>query len=987
MLDDISPEAFQENLKLRYSKDRIYTYIGEVLISVNPYKQMPIYGGEDVKRYHGTAMYQNPPHVFALAEAAYSGMRRNQADCCVVISGESGAGKTEASKHILRYIAEISVASQKAEIERVKTMLLASNPLLEAFGNAKTARNDNSSRFGKYMDINFDYKFEPVGGNIHNYLLEKARVVRHAESDRNFHIFYQLLAGADDATLAELGVSRDAGSFAYLANGSAPIGTSDKAEYSAVMEAASAIGFSAELIGVLRKLVAAVLHLGQVKFEPKGEHCTISNGDVVATIAKLLGTDTDKLTTALTYRVVAARGEVISSELNSGKAGTARDALAKALYDRLFTYLVKQINAALAPPKADPKGVVIGVLDIYGFEIFPTNGFEQFCINYCNEKLQQLFIELVLKREQQEYAAEGITWVDVPFFDNQAICEIVESPKDGIIAILNEQSNRPDGSDSAFFAHLDRALKGNDRFSSFSKDPKSGCNRDVDFKIHHFAGDVVYTSTEFVDKNSDTLFQDLKRALYDCSTAALHEMFPEGADDIHTVHKNPATAATNFKGSMAELTELLKSKEPYYVRCIKPNNEKVASTFDDKLVEHQVRYLGLMENLRVRRAGYCNRQVYNIFVQRYKMLSPETWPVYRGDQKEGTRIIIDALGLRSDVAFGKTKLFIKEPSTLYFMEEKREEAIPLLVAKIQAYYRGMKARRYVKRLRATLRILRFWRAHKSRAYFSKVMATFGGVADLPDYGKALAWPTPCPAGAFEILGRRLHQRWWTSKVLKKFTEEKKAEIQKKMPAYELLRGRRAHWGVGLPWVGNYLAKGEDREKFGPGVTALFEKYGDSKVVFSSRILLLNLKAKQEERAIVVSDKHIHILDVKKFKSVNKQPTPISAVTGLALSTGEDQLVVARMPGGTDLIVKLQGDAIPAELIVCILQGLETTVPVDVASEISVGVKKLGEVHLSLDEGDGKKSEFKANKDGVRLITRKQSLLMQKARRSGGEQND
>jgi len=977
MLDEITEDAFTGNLKLRYDKDKIYTYIGEVLISMNPYKALPIYDEDLVSEYHGTAMYQREPHVFALAEAAYAGMRREKADCCILISGESGSGKTEASKHIMRYIAAVSVPSKREEVDRVKDMLLASNPLLEAFGNAKTARNDNSSRFGKYMDINFDYKFEPVGGHVNNYLLEKARVIKHAETDRNFHIFYQLLAGADDALLSSLDLERDAGKYRLLNQGKVQALDSDKADYGDLQAAADSIGFSADTKDMLFKLVATVLHLGQVEFEADGEASKVANGGSIGSIGKLIGTDAATLEKALTNRVIAARGEIFESKLNAEKASQARDALSKAVYNELFTYLVSQINSSISVAEGS-KGTVIGVLDIYGFEIFPENGFEQFCINYCNEKLQQLFIELVMKREQEEYAREGIDWVEVAFFDNKGICEMVEE-NNGIIAILDDHANRPDGGDAACLSHLTQTLNANDRFSSFSKDAQSGCKRDQDFKIKHFAGDVVYTINGFVEKNNDTLFQDLKRMLYQCKMTALQTMFPEGADALDKVHKNPATAATNFKSSMLDLVSLLEKKNPYYVRCIKPNGNKSANDYDADLCSHQVRYLGLMENLRVRRAGYCNRQTYDVFVDRYKMLTKETWPHYRGDQKEGARIIIAALKLTDNVAFGKTKIFIKEPSTLYFIEEKREEAIPLLVAKIQAFYRGMLARRFVKKLRAQLKISRWWRSFKAVKYMTAITGAFKFPAD--DMCKATQWPSP-PTGisaALETLGKRLHTMWWTKAVLKKFSAEKKAEIETKMLAYTLLKGKRAQWGCGLEWKGNYMAANPNAEKYGAAVLALITKHQDGKAVFASEVLLLNMKKKEEAKILVVTEKNIYVLDAKKFKMATKVPYGLDTVTELAVSTGEDQLTVIKIPGGTDLVVKLVGDAVSAELVTAVINGCGKTLPVKVADSLSVTLKG-GETTLTLEEEDSKATKFTASKEGVTLVNRKQSIIRQQERR-------
>lgn len=982
MLDDVSEEAFISNVKLRYSHDRIYTYIGEVLIAVNPYKTIDgLYGDAAIASYHGAAMYQREPHIYALAEAAYTGMRRSKADCCIVISGESGAGKTEASKRIMQYIAAISLPSIRSKsVDKVKDMLLASNPVLEAFGNARTVRNDNSSRFGKYMDINFDYKFEPCGGHISNYLLEQARVVKQNPGDRNFHFFYMLLAGADAATLSALKLEADPSKYRYLAADGNVQMENDAAAYAEVVAAMDKLGFGPELRSLLHKLAAIVVHLGNVSFEAKGEHCTVSSTAVLDTIGELLGAAKDTLEKALTYRVIAARGEVIDTKLTAERAEHARDALAKSLYNSAFTYVIRQVNTLIAVDGADD-GTVIGVLDIYGFEVFPKNGFEQFCINYCNEKLQQLFIELVMKREQAEYAKEGITWIEIPYFDNAAICAMVEAPKGGIVNILDEQCSRPNGSDSAFLGHLDVALKSNERYSSYQKDPKSGCGRNVDFKVAHFAGDVVYSTGEFVDRNNDSLFQDLKRLLFNCDISALKEMYPDGADELTAVHKMPATAATKFKSSMQALVDLLLSKEPYYVRCIKPNGEKAADSFDDALSAHQVRYLGLMENLRIRRAGYCNRQPYERFVTRYKMLAAKTWPNYRGEQKDGASTIIDALSLRAEVAFGNSKLFVKEPSTLYFLEERREETIPLLVAKIQAYYRGMMARRYVKRLRAAVRIKRFWKQKKAARFVGRVRAACAEVASAPDFGKSTDWPEPGPFRSYLELCQRLHRCYWARKVVEKYDDAQTKELKKKLIAYDLLAGRRTHWGLEFKWEGNYMAKGPDAGKFGEALLPLFGKYGDAKVLFASPVRLLNQKGKHEDRVLAVCDKHIYVLDAKKMKHVNKAPLPLDGVTGFAVSTGEDQACVLKMTGGNDLVVGLSGDGVGAELISLVVQQIGKNLPVEVDDVVHMTLKgKEQQLSFAIGDEKTKATQFKKGKDGAALITRKQSYTTLQERR-------
>ncbi|XP_027623084.1 unconventional myosin-Ig [Tupaia chinensis] len=635
LLDQVTMEDFMRNLQLRFEKNRIYTYIGEVLVSVNPYQELPLYGPEAIARYQGHELYERPPHLYAVANAAYKAMKRRSQDTCIVISGESGAGKTEASKHIMQYIAAVTNPSQRAEVERVKDVLLKSTCVLEAFGNARTNRNHNSSRFGKYMDINFNFKGDPIGGHIHSYLLEKSRVLKQHVGERNFHIFYQLLRGSEDKELQELHLERNPALYNFTRQGaglsrSVHASDSDEKSYQVVMAAMRVIGFSPEEMGSLHRILAAILHLGNIEFmETEGNGLqdgglAVADKALVDHVAQLTATPRDLVLRSLLARTVASGGrELIEKGHTVAEASYARDACAKAVYQRLFEWVVDRINNIMEArgrdPRRDGKDTVIGVLDIYGFEVFPVNSFEQFCINYCNEKLQQLFIRLVLKQEQEEYAREGITWQSVEYFNNAAIVDLVERPHRGILAVLDEAcSTAGTITDRIFLQTLDTHHRHHPHYTSRQLCPTDKTMEfGRDFRIKHYAGDVTYSVEGFIDKNRDSLFQDFKRLLYNSTDPTLRAMWPDGQQDITEVTKRPLTAGTLFKNSMVALVENLASKEPFYVRCIKPNEDKVAGRLDEDHCRHQVAYLGLLENVRVRRAGFAFRQPYPRFLLRY----------------------------------------------------------------------------------------------------------------------------------------------------------------------------------------------------------------------------------------------------------------------------------------------------------------------------------------------------------------------------------
>lgn len=632
----------------------------------------------------------------------YRTMISEQESQCVIISGESGAGKTEASKLIMQYIA--NNCGRTSDVMRVRDIIMDSNPLLESFGNAKTIRNNNSSRFGKYMEIQFDRGGDPRGGRISNYLLEKSRVVYQNKDERGFHIFYMLLAGADASMKDEYRLL-DPSNYHYLNQGACykVEDMDDRAEFQDVLKAMDTMGFVTDEKKEIFRLLSAILWLGNIQFGEENEQSYILNEDCLTLFAWLMQSDVDSCRKALCTRTIqtgtGGRSARLSTYAVPNKAVDAvysRDALAKALYSRLFDYIIARVNTSLGWV-SQGELTILGILDIYGFEIFDNNGFEQLCINYVNEKLQQIFINLTLKEEQEEYSRENIKWEPIEFFNNKVCCDLIESKRNpiGILTLLDDTCNFPQGTDEKFLAKL------NEHHSQHKHFQGSGHNS---FVIKHYAGDVGYNVEGMCDKNRDALYNDLINLSQCTSSQLIPNLFPESAtaDD----KRRPTTAGFKLKDSCQQLVDALSKCHPHYIRCIKPNDKKAANTFTDQRVHHQVKYLGLLENVKVRRAGYAYRQLYDKFFYRYAICTDETWPPekFQGRFKEGTVAIINSLGVqptngKSVFECGSNKIFIRAPETIFSLEELRERKTYTYANRIQRFFLKYASEYYIYQLK------------------------------------------------------------------------------------------------------------------------------------------------------------------------------------------------------------------------------------------------------------------------------------------------
>ncbi|KAD3338354.1 hypothetical protein E3N88_33875 [Mikania micrantha] len=669
------------NLSVRYQRDKIYTYTGNILIAVNPFQSLPhLYDAHMMEKYKGAQFGALSPHVFAIAEIAFREMVNDGKSNSILVSGESGAGKTETTKMLMRYLAYVG-GHKGTEGRTVEQQVLESNPVLEAFGNAKTVRNNNSSRFGKFVELQFDKHGRISGAAIRTYLLERSRVCQISDPERNYHCFYLLCAAPpEEVKKYKLG---DPKSFHYLnqSNCYELVGVNDAHDYLATRRAMDIVGISQKEQDAIFRVVASILHLGNLEFT-KGEEVdsAILKDDKskfhLQMTAELLMCDLHALEGALLKRVMVTPEEVIKRSLDPQGAIYSRDGLAKTLYSRLFDWLVDKINVSIGQ---DPKSnSLIGVLDIYGFESFKTNSFEQFCINFTNEKLQQHFNQHVFKMQQDIYNKEEIDWSYIEFVDNKDILNLIEKKPGGIIALLDEACMFPKSTPDTFSQKLYQTFKTHKRFIK----PKLARS---DFIIAHYAGEVVhYQADQFLDKNKDYLVPEHQDLLSTSKCSFVAGLFPPLREDV-TKSSKFSSIGSRFKLQLQQLMETLNSTQPHYIRCVKPNNLLKPAVFENVNIIHQLRCGGVLEAIRISCAGYPTNKSFTDFVNRFGLLDPEVLRANQ-DRKDACRKILNKAGIQG-YQIGKTKVFLRA-GHMAALDAQRAERLNSAIIVIQRMTRS-----------------------------------------------------------------------------------------------------------------------------------------------------------------------------------------------------------------------------------------------------------------------------------------------------------
>ncbi|XP_006229119.1 myosin-14 isoform X2 [Rattus norvegicus] len=702
------------NLRERYYSGLIYTYSGLFCVVINPYKQLPIYTEAIVEMYRGKKRHEVPPHIYAVTEGAYRSMLQDREDQSILCTGESGAGKTENTKKVIQYLAHVA-SSPKGRKEpgvpgELERQLLQANPILEAFGNAKTVKNDNSSRFGKFIRINFDIAGYIVGANIETYLLEKSRAIRQAKDECSFHIFYQLLGGAGEQLKADL-LLEPYSHYRFLTNGPSSSPGQERELFQETLESLRVLGLLPEEITAMLRTVSAVLQFGNIvlKKERNTDQATMPDNTAAQKLCRLLGLGvTDFSRALLTPRIKVGRDYVQKAQTKE-QADFALEALAKATYERLFRWLVLRLNRAL--DRSPRQGAsFLGILDIAGFEIFQLNSFEQLCINYTNEKLQQLFNHTMFVLEQEEYQREGIPWTFLDFgLDLQPCIDLIERPANppGLLALLDEECWFPKATDKSFVEKVAQEQGSHPKFQR----PRN-LRDQADFSVLHYAGKVDYKANEWLMKNMDPLNDNVAALLHQSTDRLTAEIWKDvegivGLEQVSSLGDGPPggrprrgmfrTVGQLYKESLSRLMATLSNTNPSFVRCIVPNHEKRAGKLEPRLVLDQLRCNGVLEGIRICRQGFPNRILFQEFRQRYEILTPNAIPKGFMDGKQACEKMIQALELDPNLyRVGQSKIFFRA-GVLAQLEEERDLKVTDIIVSFQAAARGYLARRAFQR--------------------------------------------------------------------------------------------------------------------------------------------------------------------------------------------------------------------------------------------------------------------------------------------------
>lgn len=697
-LTHLNEPAVLHNLENRYKDDLIYTYSGLFLVAINPYCDIKIYSQEYINLYHGSPKEDNKPHIFAIAEEAYRKLLTEKQNQSILVTGESGAGKTENTKRILQYLASITSEDKivSGDHQSFELKILQSNPILESFGNSQTVRNNNSSRFGKFIKIEFDERGKINGAHIEWYLLEKSRIIHQTSQERSYHIFYQLLAGLSDQELRKLELnSKSIKHYGLLKNSNHSIpGVDDSKNFQELLSAFKIVGFSENNITEIFKIISVILHIGNVEFtSERAEQASFKND--ISSLCKLLGVIEEDFKAAILRPKSKAGKEWVSQSKNAAQARFILNSLARTLYEKLFTHIVSRINQSL--DHGSMTANYIGLLDIAGFEIFTHNSFEQLCINYTNEKLQQFFNHYMFVLEQKEYLKENIQWDYIDYGkDLQSTIDIIEqkSPLSGFLPLLDEESILPKSSDDSFFSKLISTW--DSKSDKFKRSKKPSC-----FILTHYAGDVEYNIEGWLSKNKDPLHDNLLRVLTCSKNELVYSFFVESEK---TRGGSFRTTSSRHREQLNTLLQQLSSTNPHFARCIIPNNNKKAKDFDRALILDQLRCNGVLEGIRIAREGYPNRIFFKEFFERYRILSDEFG--VSNNSRKNCEFLLSSLHLDPSLfKVGSSKLFFKA-GVLASLELKKEHKLSEMMLTFTSIARGAQLRNGIEKKLARLRAAR-----------------------------------------------------------------------------------------------------------------------------------------------------------------------------------------------------------------------------------------------------------------------------------------